>query len=114
MLNIKTLSISMFIFSFIAIYIMYLKGENEALKINLDRQKEIYINSIEAYEKRLKFLNSKSTFEKENLNNIQTNIKAKSITEKANLDRVRQQENSKRGLLDNEKSTNDNFTIVSF
>jgi len=100
-LNIRTAFI--FIFSIIAIYIMYLKAQNEALKVNLDIQRDLHKSTIEAYEKKLKFLNSKSTFEKENLNNITNNIKAKSIT---------QQENSKRGLLD--EVSNSSFTIVSF
>jgi len=92
------------IFSFIAIYIMYLKGDNEALQVNLDIQRDLYNSTRQAYEHILKYEKNRSTFEKENLNNIQTNIKAKEIT---NI------ENSKRGLVNNEIS-NSSFTIVSF
>jgi len=101
-LNIRTAFI--IILSSIAIYIMYLKGDNEALKVNLDIQRDLYKSSVEAYESALKYEKNRSNFEKENLNNIQKNIKAKEQTK---------QENSKRGLVNNEIS-NSSFTIVSF
>jgi len=103
MLNLKTLSISLFIVSSIAIYIMYLKGENEALQVNLDIQRDLYRSTKQAYENALKYEKNRSTFEKENLNNIQNSIKAKEQTK---------QEDFKRGLV-NEVS-NSSFTIVSF
>jgi len=90
------------IFSFIAIYIMYLKAQNEALKVNLDIQRDLYKSTKQAYESALKYQKNRSNFEKENLNNIQNSIKAKEQTK---------QENFKRGLLD-VKTSIDNFTIV--
>jgi len=101
LLNTRTAFI--IIFSFIAIYIMYLKGENEALQVNLDIQRDLYKSSVEAYESALKYEKNRSTFEKENLNNIANNIKAKEIT---NI------ENSKRGKVS--EISNSSFTIVSF
>jgi len=100
-INIRTAFI--IILSFIAIYIMYLKAQNEALQVNLDIQRDLYKSTKQAYEHILKYEKNKSTFEKENLENIQNSIKAKEITK---------QENSKRGLLD--EVSNSSFTIVSF